>query len=462
MFRPGIQGSPAGPGMPPGSWPRGMRPGQSPAAGLQMRTNNMMGQGQTPDLKRGSDGKSRSSKGAKKKKIKDRIITQQVIELVPESQAYMDLLSFESKLDSTIMRKRLDIQEALKRPIKQCRTLRIFVSTNFYQQQTKPEDGSPPTTTTSDWEVRVEGRLIDPDSKETVSVKKRKFSSFFKNIVIELDRELYGPDNHLVEWHRTAQTQETDGFQVKRAVVGGGTKDVKCSIFLMLDYQPPKYKLAAPLSRLLGIHTQTRPVIINAIWQYIKRNKLQDPEEREYVVNDKYLKEIFNIGRMKFCEIPQRLAIHLLTPDPIIINYNIQPTKPDDKNPACFDIDLELDDSLRELMQNFLLSTASQQEIGALDSKINETVEGINQLKVHRDFFLSFSTNPQKFMNDWLTSQSTDLKTMTDVSGNPEEERNSDFYNQNWTEEAIHRYFYRQVQLKRAELEQALGIRSGS
>lgn len=34
---------------------------------------------------------------------------------------------------------------------------------------------------------------------------------------------------------------------------------------------------------------------------------------------------------------------------------------------------------------------------------------------------------------------------MTDVSGNPEEERTSEFYNQNWAEEAIHRYFYRQV-----------------
>ena len=43
----------------------------------------------------------------------------QVRELVPESQAYMDLLAFERKLDSTIMRKRLDIQEALKRPMKQ-------------------------------------------------------------------------------------------------------------------------------------------------------------------------------------------------------------------------------------------------------------------------------------------------------------------------------------------------------
>ena len=37
---------------------------------------------------------------------------------MPESQAYMDLLAFERKLDSTIMRKRLDIQEALKRPMK--------------------------------------------------------------------------------------------------------------------------------------------------------------------------------------------------------------------------------------------------------------------------------------------------------------------------------------------------------
>jgi len=28
---------------------------------------------------------------------------------------------------------------------------------------------------------------------------KAKFSSFFKSLVIELDKDLYGPDNHLVE-----------------------------------------------------------------------------------------------------------------------------------------------------------------------------------------------------------------------------------------------------------------------
>ena len=49
----------------------------------------------------------------------------------------MDLLAFERKLDSTIMRKKLEIQEALRRPMKQKRKLRVFVSHQF----TTPESG---------------------------------------------------------------------------------------------------------------------------------------------------------------------------------------------------------------------------------------------------------------------------------------------------------------------------------
>ena len=44
----------------------------------------------------------------------------------------MDLLAFERKLDQTITRKRLDIQEALKRPVKVKRKLRVFISNQFY------------------------------------------------------------------------------------------------------------------------------------------------------------------------------------------------------------------------------------------------------------------------------------------------------------------------------------------
>lgn len=43
-------------------------------------------------------------------------------------------------------------------------------------------------------------------------------------------------------------------------------------------------------------------------------------------------------------------------------------------------------------------------------SQIHETIEYINQLKTERDFMLSFSDNPQEFIQDWLKSQSRDLK----------------------------------------------------
>ncbi|XP_037502697.1 SWI/SNF-related matrix-associated actin-dependent regulator of chromatin subfamily D member 1 [Rhipicephalus sanguineus] len=111
-------------------------------------------------------------------------------------------------------------------------------------------------------------------------------------------------------------------------------------------------------------------------------------------------------------------------------------------------------------MNSFILSTANQQEIQGLDNKIHETVETINQLKTNREFFLSFAKDPQQFISKWLVSQMRDLKTMTDVVGSPEEERRADFYYQRWAQEAVCRYFYGKVQQRRAELEQALGIRN--
>uniref|UniRef100_A0A8C6M043 SWI/SNF related BAF chromatin remodeling complex subunit D1 n=1 Tax=Nothobranchius furzeri TaxID=105023 RepID=A0A8C6M043_NOTFU len=375
---------------------------------------------------------------------------QQIRELVPESQAYMDLLAFERKLDQTIMRKRLDIQEALKRPIKQKRKLRIFISNTFNPAKPDAEDGE---GTVASWELRVEGRLLEDVSS---TKQKRKFSSFFKSLVIELDKDLYGPDNHLVEWHRTATTQETDGFQVKRP----GDVGVRCTVLLMLDYQPPQFKLDPRLARMLGIHTQTRPVIIQALWQYVKTHKLQDPHEREFINCDKYLQQIFETQRMKFSEIPQRLHALLMPPEPIIINHVISVDPNDQKKTACYDIDVEVDDTLKTQMNSFLLSTASQQEIAGLDNKIHETIETINQLKTQREFMLSFARDPQGFINDWLQSQCRDFKTMTDVVGNPEEERRAEFYYQPWAQEAVCRYFYSKVQQRRQELEQALGIRN--
>lgn len=401
-----------------------------------------------------------SSKSNKKKKLADKILPQKVRDLVPESQAYMDLLAFERKLDFTITRKRLDIQEAIKRPMKLKRKLRIFITNTFKSAMNgavENSNESPNTNEVPSWELRVEGKLLDDQNASKPEQKgKRKFSSFFKSLVIELDKDLYGPDNHLVEWHRMPGTQETDGFQVKRP----GDKNVKCTILLLLDYSPLQFKLDARLARLLGIHTQTRPMIINALWQYIKTHKLQDAHEREFINCDAYLKQIFECDRMRFGEIPARLTPLLSTPDPIVINHLITVESGSEQKKTCYDIEVEVDDQLKQQMSNFVLSAANQQDIQSLDNKIHETVDMINELKTNREFLLSFANDPQKFIQKWLISQMRDLKVITDQVGNPEEERKSDFFYQAWTQEAVCRYFYGKVQQKRAELEQALGIRN--
>ncbi|XP_070504300.1 brahma-associated protein of 60 kDa [Chironomus tepperi] len=430
----------------------GPNPQQRPPPNTNFQRQMPSTPGKRPDrpMNAGPQKSDNYGPAKKKKKLADKILPQKVRDLVPESQAYMDLLAFERKLDATIMRKRLDIQEALKRPMKQKRKLRIFISNTFYPP--KEADSESGEGSIASWELRVEGRLLE-DNKNDPNKIKRKFSSFFKSLVIELDKDLYGPDNHLVEWHRTHTTQETDGFQVKRP----GDKNVRCTILLLLDYQPLQFKLDPRLARLLGVHTQTRPVIISALWQYIKTHKLQDAHEREYIICDKYLEQIFGCAKMKFAEIPQRLNPLLHPPDPIVINHVISVEGgTENKQTACYDIDVEVDDTLKNQMNSFLLSTASQLEIQGLDSKIHETVDTINQLKTNREFFLSFAKDPQTFIHKWIVSQSRDLKTMTDVVGNPEEERRSEFYYQPWTQEAVSRYFFTKVNQKRLELENVL------
>ncbi len=54
-------------------------------------------------------------------------------------------------------------------------------------------------------------------------------------------------------------------------------------IFIHLDNSPDKFKLSPDLAEILDIHTDTKPNIIMALWQYVKTYKLQDPEDKRAV-----------------------------------------------------------------------------------------------------------------------------------------------------------------------------------
>lgn len=98
-----------------------------------------------------------------------------------------------------------------------------------------------------------------------------------------------------------------------------------------------------------------------------------------------------------------------------MINHVISVEGPDTKKTACYDIDVEIDDSLKVQMNNFVMSTGNQQEIAQLDSRIHDTVETINVSKTNREFFLGFAKDPQQFIAKWLISQNRDLKVSTDT-----------------------------------------------
>lgn len=64
--------------------------------------------------------------------------------------------------------------------------------------------------------------------------------------------------------------------------------------------QPPQYKLDPRLARLLGVHTQTRASIMQALWLYIKNNKLQDSHEKEYINCNRYFRQVMANGSWRF------------------------------------------------------------------------------------------------------------------------------------------------------------------
>lgn len=369
---------------------------------------------------------------AKKKRLIDKVCLPKILEIVPESQTYHDMFAFERKLDLNISNKTLDIQEALKRTPRVKKNLRIFISNLFYTHQ---DTGAP------SWELRIEGRLAE-DSRS----QKRKFSSFFKSLVIELDSSIYGPDNHLIEWNRTPVISETDGFQVRRA----GELPVKCTILFQLEHQPRHYKIEKRLAKLLGKHTDTRPSIIIALWQYIKNKSLQDSNDREYINNDKYLKQIFECKKMKFTEIPDKLNCLLSPPDPVVIRHMIVRGIGETQR-SIYEIDVEVEDNNKDSsMSAFMMSSASVQELQQLDEKICDTLEAIKITRNTFDLFSSFAEDPYQFTNKWLANQSSDLRPTSD-QGDSEEERRAEYYYQAWVQEAVCRYFYRKVQERRGD-----------
>jgi hypothetical protein len=98
----------------------------------------------------------------KRKRPTDKVLPRKIEAYVPEAKVYENMLELEKRLDATIMRKSLDIQDVLQKPAKKIpRKLRLFLSNISENQDGEPASTAASPDSSPSWTFKLEGKLLD-------------------------------------------------------------------------------------------------------------------------------------------------------------------------------------------------------------------------------------------------------------------------------------------------------------
>ncbi|KAL8743158.1 MAG: hypothetical protein Q9190_004468, partial [Brigantiaea leucoxantha] len=237
-------------------------------------------------------------------------------------QQYKRLRDVERRLDSVMMRKRLDMQDARQSISKRYKTLRIWISNTIdnqsWQGNSLEEDAFDFNTgPDGTYRMKIEGRLLDDTdgdsldersedeeeeddeeaAKEKVNVEnengnamdhdgqkpkrtrssapqqRTKLSHFFKQITIDFDRSKSSQPENLasIEWKKPQPdpnlsvlplTADFDCLEFERK----SDENINCTINFYRDDQPERYLLSDQLADLLDAKEADRESIVLGIW----------------------------------------------------------------------------------------------------------------------------------------------------------------------------------------------------
>ncbi|KAJ2780448.1 SWI/SNF and RSC complex subunit Ssr3 [Coemansia interrupta] len=399
----------------------------------------------------------------KRKRLIDKSLPPKIESYIPESRLFMQLQALERKLDTKIVRKRLEVQEALGKPVFKKRVLRIFVSNLAANQDSSSSVMSNTEADAPSWTLRVEGRLVDPPGvQQKTRAPAHKFSEFLNAMTVEMDRstELYGENT--VQWRRGVGVAEVDGFEIKRR----GDEDVRTRIMLDLRTATDRFNVNPPLLReLLDIRGPiTKATFIMKLWQYIKLNGLQDSDDPDQIRCDAGLLQVFNMPVISFTAIPQMLQTCLVRPDPLIIEYTVR-VHAGEYHMAqyAFDVEVELEDYSPVTAGPLATIQARNRDLASIDDQLATQMQEIHNARGKRDFLRNFAEDPVAFIHRWIDNQTKDLEVIlgdrrhaleaaigaimageeSGTSGDAEAAKwlkDSALYNEAWASEAVIHY----------------------
>src|SRR5215218_8702505 len=97
-----------------------------------------------------------------------------------------------------------------------------------------------------------------------------------------------------------------EGASAKTARAGKSASGKKVNPALMKPLQPSK-----ELAAVVGSKPLPRPEVVSKEWDYIKKNKLQDPQNKREIMADEKLQAVFGKNRVTMFEMNKHLAQHL-------------------------------------------------------------------------------------------------------------------------------------------------------
>ena len=83
-------------------------------------------------------------------------------------------------------------------------------------------------------------------------------------------------------------------------------KERKVNPALMKPLQPSK-----ELAAVVGSAPIPRPEVVSKLWAYIKKNNLQNPENKREIIGDDKLKLVFGKDKVTMFEMNKHVAKHL-------------------------------------------------------------------------------------------------------------------------------------------------------
>ncbi|KAF3935899.1 hypothetical protein ABW20_dc0103821 [Dactylellina cionopaga] len=414
------------------------------------------------------------------RKPTDKTISPAIEDIAPLTASYNEIRALERRLDAAVMRKRLDVQDAIAKPSKNHRVLRLFISNTAFNQPwqatssldetsfdfstdlipsfrmkiegrllDKEETSTPPTPENVPEKTETEGSKAaaeagtDKDAKKEDSKLPKKLSQFFKTIRVELSRSNMDPsygENSIVEWQRPAPPAaakpgaaaptppaEFDGFEFERKL----EMNALCTIQLTRDEQPERFQLSPELQAALDTAEDTRAGVLLGLWEYALLNNLQDRDERRNINCDDKLKKAFKMDKIQIPQIPDLIAPHMKPLEPITLKYMIK-VDVASTTPVVYDVILTEDEPLRLRMIkviNSQMTSPLHRNLTMEDDNIAVLVQAINHSKAKRDFWTSLGMDPASFIQQWVSSQKRDLEVILGEKGvDNEESRRAAFY----------------------------------